>query len=163
MSGVSCMSVLASLPPFSHRTFSTVPGACVRAVLTLYSSEPCMRGHRSSKCTHSDRILVQVRKPGRPLSSCPHPSGQCNCGGVRMAIPKGGQSLSSSFTQQLTGDSQLRVAHVVPMLRARQLRHRPSAVIMTSRHPIRHCLPGYLFPQPCHLAESRSLARGDPV
>ncbi|KAH8145227.1 uncharacterized protein LAJ45_10788 [Morchella importuna] len=35
-------------------------------------SEPCIRGHRSSKCNHSDRVLVQVRKPGRPLSSCPH-------------------------------------------------------------------------------------------
>ncbi|KAI5841742.1 hypothetical protein DFP73DRAFT_480624, partial [Morchella snyderi] len=33
---------------------------------------PCIRGHRSSKCNHSDRVLVQVRKPGRPLSSCPH-------------------------------------------------------------------------------------------
>ncbi|KAG0640420.1 hypothetical protein HOY80DRAFT_884817 [Tuber brumale] len=31
-----------------------------------------MRGHRSSKCNHTDRILVKVRKPGRPLSSCPH-------------------------------------------------------------------------------------------
>ncbi|KAI9826454.1 MAG: hypothetical protein M1826_006663 [Phylliscum demangeonii] len=53
-----------------------------------YACEPCMRGHRSSKCTHSDRILVQVRKPGRPLSSCPHPGGHCSCTGLRMAIPK---------------------------------------------------------------------------
>ncbi|PWW72618.1 hypothetical protein C7212DRAFT_359897 [Tuber magnatum] len=37
-----------------------------------FSCEPCMRGHRSSKCNHTDRILVKVRKPGRPLSSCPH-------------------------------------------------------------------------------------------
>lgn len=37
-----------------------------------HDSEPCMRGHRSSKCNHTDRILVKVRKPGRPLSSCPH-------------------------------------------------------------------------------------------
>ena len=37
-------------------------------LLTAATSEPCMRGHRSSKCTHTDRILVQVRKPGRPLS-----------------------------------------------------------------------------------------------
>ncbi|KAF8457404.1 hypothetical protein BGX38DRAFT_784935 [Terfezia claveryi] len=41
-------------------------------ILTINISEPCMRGHRSSKCTHEDRLLVQVRKPGRPLSSCPH-------------------------------------------------------------------------------------------
>ncbi|KAK2074528.1 hypothetical protein P8C59_008728 [Phyllachora maydis] len=31
---------------------------------------PCIRGHRSTKCTHaSERVMVPVRKPGRPLSS----------------------------------------------------------------------------------------------
>src|SRR5437868_12026147 len=40
-------------------------------ILTVNISEPCMRGHRSSKCTHEDRLLVQVRKPGRPLSKYP--------------------------------------------------------------------------------------------
>lgn len=57
-----------------------------------------MRGHRSSKCTHGDRILIQVRKPGRPLSSCPHPDGQCNCSGLRVAIPK--SEISVSYTSQ---------------------------------------------------------------
>lgn len=33
--------------------------------------------------------MVPVRKPGRPLSSCPHPSsGPCSCSGVTAAIPK---------------------------------------------------------------------------
>lgn len=33
--------------------------------------------------------MVPVRKPGRPLSSCPHPSsGPCSCAGVTAAIPK---------------------------------------------------------------------------
>lgn len=32
----------------------------------------CTKGHRSSKCAHYDRILYKVRKPGRPLNSCPH-------------------------------------------------------------------------------------------
>ncbi|KAI5811347.1 hypothetical protein DFH27DRAFT_520780 [Peziza echinospora] len=40
-----------------------------------YACEPCMRGHRSSKCAHEDRLLVRVRKPGRPLSACPHQLG----------------------------------------------------------------------------------------
>ncbi|KAF2269906.1 hypothetical protein CC78DRAFT_539821 [Lojkania enalia] len=41
---------------------------------------PCIRGHRSSKCDHRDRVLIEVRKPGRPLSSCPHPSAsECAC------------------------------------------------------------------------------------
>ncbi|KAF2000951.1 hypothetical protein P154DRAFT_575654 [Amniculicola lignicola CBS 123094] len=51
---------------------------------------PCIRGHRSSKCDHRDRVLVEVRKPGRPLSSCPHPSGSCSCERVviNYTIPK---------------------------------------------------------------------------
>ncbi|KAF2470085.1 uncharacterized protein BDR25DRAFT_36614 [Lindgomyces ingoldianus] len=51
---------------------------------------PCIRGHRSSKCDHRDRVLVEVRKPGRPLSSCPHPSGACSCERVviNYTIPK---------------------------------------------------------------------------
>lgn len=33
--------------------------------------------------------MVPVRKPGRPLSSCPHPASRpCNCGQVTAAIPK---------------------------------------------------------------------------
>ncbi|OAG08588.1 uncharacterized protein CC84DRAFT_1257426 [Paraphaeosphaeria sporulosa] len=51
---------------------------------------PCIRGHRSSKCDHRDRVLVEVRKPGRPLSSCPHPTGSCSCERVviNYTIPK---------------------------------------------------------------------------
>ncbi|KAL2259582.1 hypothetical protein VTK26DRAFT_6697 [Humicola hyalothermophila] len=51
---------------------------------------PCIRGHRSTKCNHFyERVMVPVRKPGRPLSTCPCPPGRpCACGGVRIAIPK---------------------------------------------------------------------------
>ncbi|RDI83399.1 hypothetical protein Vi05172_g6526 [Venturia inaequalis] len=50
---------------------------------------PCIRGHRSSKCQHHDRVLIEVRKPGRPLSACPHPSGSCGCErAVVYAIPR---------------------------------------------------------------------------
>ncbi|KAK4145252.1 uncharacterized protein C8A04DRAFT_27013 [Dichotomopilus funicola] len=51
---------------------------------------PCIRGHRSTKCNHFyERVMVPVRKPGRPLSTCPCPPGRpCSCGGVRVAIPK---------------------------------------------------------------------------
>ncbi|KAH6894249.1 hypothetical protein B0T10DRAFT_456492 [Thelonectria olida] len=53
-------------------------------------SEPCIRGHRSTKCTHADeRLMVPVRKPGRPLSICPHPpSRPCPCSQVTAAIPR---------------------------------------------------------------------------
>ncbi|RDW66390.1 hypothetical protein BP6252_10025 [Coleophoma cylindrospora] len=52
--------------------------------------EPCIRGHRSTKCTHhNERLMVPVRKPGRPLSACPHPANQqCACGSVTAAIPR---------------------------------------------------------------------------
>ncbi|ORY62672.1 uncharacterized protein BCR38DRAFT_346269 [Pseudomassariella vexata] len=55
--------------------------------------EPCIRGHRSTKCNHGgERLLVPVRKPGRPLSTCPHPPGNaCACGGVTAAIPRRGK------------------------------------------------------------------------
>ncbi|GKT44214.1 protein GRISEA [Colletotrichum spaethianum] len=53
-------------------------------------SEPCIRGHRSTKCTHAnERLMVPVRKPGRPLSTCPHPPARgCGCGSVTAAIPR---------------------------------------------------------------------------
>ncbi|KAF3358692.1 AMP deaminase [Verticillium dahliae VDG1] len=52
--------------------------------------EPCIRGHRSTKCTHAnERLMVPVRKPGRPLStSPPPPSRGCGCGSVTAAIPR---------------------------------------------------------------------------
>ncbi|KAK0382739.1 hypothetical protein NLU13_9835 [Sarocladium strictum] len=52
--------------------------------------EPCIRGHRSTKCTHAnERLMVPVRKPGRPLSACPHSKTQpCGCGNVTAAIPR---------------------------------------------------------------------------
>lgn len=61
-------------------------------ILTTCSG-PCIRGHRSSKCDHRDRVLVEVRKPGRPLSSCPHPTGSCSCERVviNYTIPKASQ------------------------------------------------------------------------
>ncbi|KAM7197387.1 hypothetical protein V8F33_005608 [Rhypophila sp. PSN 637] len=51
---------------------------------------PCIRGHRSTKCNHfNERVMVPVRKPGRPLSTCPCPPGKpCACGGVKVAIPR---------------------------------------------------------------------------
>lgn len=32
-----------------------------------YACINCIRGHRSSSCDHRDRVLIQVRKRGRPL------------------------------------------------------------------------------------------------
>ncbi|EUC33252.1 hypothetical protein COCCADRAFT_36920 [Bipolaris zeicola 26-R-13] len=74
---------------------------------------PCIRGHRSSKCDHRDRVLVEVRKPGRPLSSCPHPTGSCSCERVviNYTIPKTSQCACPSEreapTATIVGNSRI--------------------------------------------------------
>ncbi|KAJ5628038.1 hypothetical protein N7490_010266 [Penicillium lividum] len=57
-----------------------------------WSCEPCIRGHRSSKCQHFDRLMMKVPKAGRPLAKCPHPKGTCSCQktfALMVRIPKG--------------------------------------------------------------------------
>ncbi|KDQ30255.1 hypothetical protein PLEOSDRAFT_1074679 [Pleurotus ostreatus PC15] len=34
------------------------------------ATESCIKGHRSSSCTHPDRPLFEVKKKGRPVSQC---------------------------------------------------------------------------------------------
>jgi len=53
------------------------------------SSEPCIRGHRATSCAHTDRILLEVRKPGRPLESCGHEFATCNCGKITELLSMG--------------------------------------------------------------------------
>ncbi|KAB8294242.1 hypothetical protein EYC80_009674 [Monilinia laxa] len=45
-----------------------------------YSCEPCIRGHRATSCKHSERLMVLVRKPGRPMQGCGHTFETCGCG-----------------------------------------------------------------------------------
>ncbi|KAF2452966.1 hypothetical protein BDY21DRAFT_148227 [Lineolata rhizophorae] len=70
---------------------------------------PCIRGHRSSKCEHKDRILLEVRKPGRPLSSCPHPAGSCNCDRIviNYTIPKSVECSKCSPNDPIPADSSI--------------------------------------------------------
>ena len=35
-----------------------------------YSSESCIKGHRSSSCKHTSRPLFEIKKKGRPVSQC---------------------------------------------------------------------------------------------
>ncbi|KAI2288791.1 hypothetical protein LOZ06_006866, partial [Ophidiomyces ophidiicola] len=61
-----------------------------------WSCEPCIRGHRSSKCQHFDRLMMKVPKAGRPLAKCPHPKGTCSCQKIyafMVRIPKGSTCL----------------------------------------------------------------------
>ncbi|BCS18539.1 putative copper-activated transcription factor GRISEA [Aspergillus puulaauensis] len=73
-----------------------------------WSCEPCIRGHRSSKCAHYDRLMVSVGKAGRPLSKCPHVEGSCNCkklGAFMVAIPKGSGCLCRPVYKMLLDEN----------------------------------------------------------
>ncbi|KAL4770262.1 hypothetical protein BDW60DRAFT_87914 [Aspergillus nidulans var. acristatus] len=73
-----------------------------------WSCEPCIRGHRSSKCAHYDRLMVSVGKAGRPLSKCPHVEGSCNCkklGAFMVAIPKGSSCLCRPVYKMILGEN----------------------------------------------------------
>ncbi|KAL4943576.1 hypothetical protein BDV06DRAFT_134180 [Aspergillus oleicola] len=73
-----------------------------------WSCEPCIRGHRSSKCAHFDRLMVSVGKAGRPLSKCPHVEGSCNCkklGAFMVAIPKGSNCLCRPVYKMLLDEN----------------------------------------------------------
>ncbi|KAM9930460.1 hypothetical protein OXX59_000485 [Metschnikowia pulcherrima] len=37
-----------------------------------YACERCIRGHRVSSCTHTDKTLVMIKPKGRPASQCSH-------------------------------------------------------------------------------------------
>ncbi|KAN0119735.1 copper-fist domain containing protein [Hyaloscypha variabilis] len=65
-----------------------------------YSCEPCIRGHRATSCAHTDRILLEVRKPGRPLESCGHEFATCNCGKIT-------ELLSMGTVLPITGSNQV--------------------------------------------------------
>lgn len=56
-----------------------------------YACERCIRGHRATKCSHSDQPLVVIKNKGRPSTVCDyckalrhnrnsHPEGSCTCG-----------------------------------------------------------------------------------
>ncbi|KAG2200949.1 copper fist DNA binding domain-containing protein [Mucor mucedo] len=35
-----------------------------------YACQKCIKGHRSSRCDHTERNLMMVRRKGRPISQC---------------------------------------------------------------------------------------------
>lgn len=68
-----------------------------------YACERCIRGHRASSCTHTDKPLTMIKRKGRPASQCPHCREQrklknihssCSCGKMGKSP---GQHLASCF------------------------------------------------------------------
>ncbi|KAF9516135.1 hypothetical protein BS47DRAFT_1292926 [Hydnum rufescens UP504] len=37
-----------------------------------YACATCIKGHRSSSCTHESRPLFEIKKKGRPVTQCVH-------------------------------------------------------------------------------------------
>lgn len=94
---------------FSHVHNRRYGPHCITSqIANAICSEPCIRGHRSTKCTHAnERLMVPVRKPGRPLSSCPHPSSRpCSCAAVTAAIPRK-QKCGCGTSEAAASDSKL--------------------------------------------------------
>ncbi|KAJ6262164.1 hypothetical protein Dda_2969 [Drechslerella dactyloides] len=119
-----------------------------------YACEPCMRGHRSSKCNHNDRILIKVRKPGRPLSSCPHEAGSCSCEVASVAIPR---VVNSGGCCKGNDSKNRQCAHthaplrILPSNSSRNQSHdsqpyalAPEAVQFMPEDPKKATVPGYL-------------------
>lgn len=89
---MSCCTKPNSLKRTQLYSLTFIRACTIYFCLTKDDSEPCIRGHRSSRCEHFDRFMVRVARPGRPLSTCPHPKNQCNCGKEKVMmirIPKG--------------------------------------------------------------------------
>ena len=56
-----------------------------------YACISCIKGHRTNKCDHTDRPMVETKKPGRPASGenrkCDCPK-DCKCGPGCKCVPK---------------------------------------------------------------------------
>ena len=79
-------------------------------------SEACMKGHRSSSCSHTDRPLFEIKRKGRPVTQCEHCRQlrktkqvhvKCNCegsteGGGKELRGKGMYTSVSATTDDLT-------------------------------------------------------------
>ncbi|WVF67540.1 hypothetical protein IAT40_002296 [Kwoniella sp. CBS 6097] len=82
-----------------------------------YACEKCIKGHRVTGCTHTDRPLYEVKKKGRPTTQCQHckekrkPSGssvhtKCACGDAKSQPPAVIQPTSNSTTNNVASSSQ---------------------------------------------------------
>ncbi|WWC71436.1 uncharacterized protein I206_105392 [Kwoniella pini CBS 10737] len=77
-----------------------------------YACEKCIKGHRVSGCTHTDRPLYEIKKKGRPTTQCSHCKDKrktagssvhtkCSCGDVKTP------STTSAVIQPIANQSNL--------------------------------------------------------
>ncbi|KAL5001701.1 copper fist DNA binding domain-containing protein [Aspergillus recurvatus] len=72
-----------------------------------WSCNPCLRGHRSSKCKHFDRLMAKVPKSGRPPKKCPHArhNGSCKKSYAVMAPLSHGSQLLCRLVRYVSDSS----------------------------------------------------------
>ncbi|KAI0408431.1 hypothetical protein F4802DRAFT_412627 [Xylaria palmicola] len=132
---------------------------------------PCIRGHRSTKCTHqAERIMIPVRKPGRPLSSCPHQKGKpCNCNNITAAIPRNGKCGCGTSEPTITNSKPVvktepPIADVPPMSPTRatsfRVQKHTSAKSPSRKHSYDVSLLSQMDPNAINMIPSHNLTRG---
>lgn len=71
--GTPCFAIPTTSPICSTTTELTQRKLATMIIDGVkWACDACIRGHRVSGCTHSDRELKQIAKKGRPVSQCPH-------------------------------------------------------------------------------------------
>lgn len=84
-----------------------------------FACESCIKGHRSSSCTHTDRPLFEVKKKGRPVSQCTKcrelrqsrkVHSKCTCN------PVGDSPTPAELVRVLSGSKSRRFIPIVPAL-----------------------------------------------
>ncbi|KAI9512295.1 copper fist DNA binding domain-containing protein [Russula earlei] len=83
-----------------------------------FACESCIKGHRSSSCTHTERPLYEIKKKGRPVSQCDRCRQLRNTKRVhsKCTCSEGSSSKTREATDKVFGTKQKRYIPIVPAL-----------------------------------------------
>ncbi|KAI0252679.1 copper fist DNA binding domain-containing protein [Lactifluus subvellereus] len=83
-----------------------------------FACESCIKGHRSSSCTHTERPLYEIKKKGRPVSQCERCRQLRNTKRVhsKCTCSEGSSSRTREVTDKVFGTKQKRYIPIVPAL-----------------------------------------------
>ncbi|KAI0307510.1 hypothetical protein B0F90DRAFT_1674318 [Multifurca ochricompacta] len=83
-----------------------------------FACESCIKGHRSSSCTHTERPLYEIKKKGRPVSQCERCRQLRNTRRVhsKCTCSDGPTPKTREITDKVFGTKQKRYIPIVPAL-----------------------------------------------
>ncbi|KAH9994387.1 copper fist DNA binding domain-containing protein [Russula vinacea] len=83
-----------------------------------FACESCIKGHRSSSCTHTERPLYEIKKKGRPVSQCERCRQLRNTKKVhsKCTCSETSPSQTREVTDRVFGTKQKRYIPIVPAL-----------------------------------------------